>query len=103
MARAKRNYVNNPEFLEAIIKYKQLCKDAEESGEPNPQIPNYIGECLYQISNRLATKPNFSGYTYKEEMISDGLETLCRLLATLTQTNLAIHLHISHKLFGMPS
>ena len=68
MARAKRNYVNNPEFLQAIIDYKQQCKDAEESGEPNPQIPNYIGECIYQISNRLATKPNFSGYTYKEEM-----------------------------------
>ena len=80
MARAKRNYVNNPEFLEAIIKYKQLCKDAEESGEPNPQIPNYIGECLYQISNRLATKPNFSGYTYKEEMISDGLENAVQAL-----------------------
>jgi DNA-directed RNA polymerase specialized sigma subunit len=80
MARAKRNYVNNPEFLQAIIDYKQQCKDAEESGEPNPQIPNYIGECIYQISNRLATKPNFSGYTYKEEMISDGLENAIQAL-----------------------
>lgn len=76
----KRNYVNNPEFLEAIIAYKQKCKDAEESGEPNPQIPNYIGECIYQIANRLATKPNFSGYTYKEEMISDGLENAIQAL-----------------------
>jgi hypothetical protein len=76
----KRNYVNNPEFLEAIIAYKKKCKEAEESGEPNPQIPNYIGECIYQISNRLATKPNFSGYSYKEEMISDGLENAIQAL-----------------------
>lgn len=80
MRKAKRNYVNNPEFLQAIIDYKKLCAEAEESGEPNPQIPNYIGECIYQISNRLATKPNFSGYTYKEEMISDGLENAIQAL-----------------------
>jgi len=79
-ARKKRNYVNNPEFLAAIVEYKKICKDAAESGEPNPQIPNYIGECIYQIANRLATKPNFSGYTYKEEMISDGLENAIQAL-----------------------
>ena len=26
------------------------------------------------IAQRLATRPNFSGYMYKEEMISDGIE-----------------------------
>jgi DNA-directed RNA polymerase specialized sigma24 family protein len=76
----KRNYVNNPEFLQAIIDYKKVCDEAEEAGEPNPQIPNYIGECIYQIATRLATKPNFSGYTYKEEMISDGLENAIQAL-----------------------
>lgn len=80
MKRAKRNYVNNPEFLQAIIAYKKTCSEAEESGEPNPQVPNYIGECIYQIATRLATKPNFSGYTYKEEMISDGLENAIQAL-----------------------
>src|SRR6056300_506615 len=81
MARAKRNYVNNPEFLQAIIDYKKVCKDAAESGEPNPQIPNYIGQCVFKIATRLATKPNFSGYTYKEEMISDGLENAIQALS----------------------
>jgi len=76
----KRNYVNNPEFLQAIIDYKKVCAEAAESGEPDPQIPNYIGECIYQIATRLATKPNFSGYTYKEEMISDGLENAIQAL-----------------------
>jgi DNA-directed RNA polymerase specialized sigma subunit len=37
-------------------------------------VPDYIGKSIYQIANRLATKPNFSGYSYKDEMISDGLE-----------------------------
>lgn len=77
----KRNYVNNPEFLEAIVKYKKACQEAEDCGDDPPQIPNYIGECLYQIATRLATKPNFSGYTYKEEMISDGLENAIQALS----------------------
>jgi DNA-directed RNA polymerase specialized sigma24 family protein len=80
MARATRNYINNPEFLECIVEYKNKCKDAEESGDDQPPIPNYIGECIYKIATRLATKPNFSGYTYKDEMISDGLENAIQAL-----------------------
>lgn len=71
---AKRNYVNNKDLLEALIQYKKDCKEAEDSGEEIPRVPNYIGECIYMISKRLATKPNFSGYSYKEDMISDGIE-----------------------------
>ena len=73
MAR-KRNYVNNPDLLQALIDYRALCKEAENSGDKNPQVPEYIGKCILLIATRLATKPNFSGYSYKEEMISDGIE-----------------------------
>lgn len=70
----KRNYVNNPDFLQALVAYKEACKEAEDSGDKTPQVPEYVGKCIMLISQRLATKPNFSGYTYKEEMISDGIE-----------------------------
>ena len=69
-----KNYVNNKSLLQALIDYKAACKEAEDSGEPNPKIPEYIGECIFLISTRLATKPNFSGYSYKDDMISDGIE-----------------------------
>lgn len=70
----RRNYVNNKEFLQALIDYKKKREDAERNNEEPPIIPNYIGECIYQIANRLATKPNFAGYSYRDEMVSDGLE-----------------------------
>jgi DNA-directed RNA polymerase specialized sigma24 family protein len=72
--RATRNYVNNKDLLEALIKYKEECREAEDAGDPLPRVPDYIGKCIYQIATRLATKPNFSGYSYKEDMISDGIE-----------------------------
>ena len=75
MAKRKtRNYVNNKDLLEALIKYKEECTEAEDAGDPLPRVPDYIGKCIYQIATRLATKPNFSGYSYKEDMISDGIE-----------------------------
>lgn len=70
----KRNYVNNKDLLESLIEYKEACKEAEDSGEDTPRVPDYIGECIFMIANRLATKPNFSGYSYKDDMISDGIE-----------------------------
>ena len=78
--KTKRNYINNNEFLEAIKSYKKLCLEAEDSGDDGPRIPNYIGECIFKISTRLASRPNFSGYTYKDDMISDGLENAIQAL-----------------------
>lgn len=79
MAR-KRNYVNNPDLLAALVAYRTLCNEAEDAGENKPQVPEYIGKCILLIGTRLATKPNFSGYSYKEEMISDGIENCLQYL-----------------------
>ena len=70
----KPHYVNNKEFLAAMVEFKQMVADAEAEGEPKPRVPNYIGECFLKIANHLSYRPNFINYTYKEEMISDGIE-----------------------------
>ena len=40
------HYVNNKEFLEALIVYRTKVKAAQEAGEPLPRITNYLGECF---------------------------------------------------------
>jgi len=70
----KHHYVDNKQFLAAIIKRKEEIKEAEEAGEPKPQITNYLGECILKIANHLSYRPNFINYTYREEMISDVLK-----------------------------
>lgn len=67
-------YINNADFLAAIKLYKQSIKEAEEKGLPKPQIPNYLGECILKIATHLSYKPNFINYTYKDDMILDGIE-----------------------------
>jgi hypothetical protein len=69
-----RQYVNNADFLKALVEYKAKSKLAKEQGKPRPSIPNYIGECWMKIAEGLSHKPNFINYTYRDEMISDGIE-----------------------------
>ena len=72
MAKAK-NYINNKTLYAAMIQYKNSLKEAEEKNKSKPQVSRYIGESILLICNNLAKKPNFSGYTYKQDMISDGI------------------------------
>jgi len=75
MAKAKSvHYIDNKAFLVAMTEYKTRCRDAEESGDVLPPITNYIGQCFLKIAKGLSYRPNFINYTYKDEMISDGIE-----------------------------
>jgi len=68
------HYVNNKEFLNAIVIYRNQCLRAEEAGDPRPRITNYLGECFVKIATHLSYKPNFVNYMFREDMISDGIE-----------------------------
>ncbi len=76
MTKRKRSehYVNNKEFLAALIKYREDVEIAKIKGNPKPQIPRYIGECFVKIANHLSFKPNFVNYMFKDDMICDGIE-----------------------------
>ena len=76
MTKRKRSehYVNNKEFLAALIKYREDIEIAQIQGKPKPPIPRYIGECFLKIATHLSYKPNFVNYMFREDMISDGIE-----------------------------
>ena len=69
-----KHYINNEDFLKALIEYKSKCQEAREKDQPEPILPNYIGECWMKIAEGLSHKPNFINYTYRDEMIADGIE-----------------------------
>ena len=76
MAEKKKNahYVDNKKLLAAMVEFRNSVNEAKENDKPRPRIPNYIGECIMKISEHLSYRPNFINYTYKDEMISDGIE-----------------------------
>lgn len=68
------HYVSNAELFAALKKYKQDRLEAEENGLPKPRIPEYVGTCIFQIATRFSYRPNFINYTYRDEMVADGIE-----------------------------
>jgi len=67
-------YVNNKDFLLAISVYKKQVNEAKKNGAARPRIPRYIGDCFLKIATHLSYKPNFVNYTFRDDMISDGVE-----------------------------
>jgi hypothetical protein len=68
------HYVDNAKFLAAIVEHRRKCDEAAAAGKEPPRLNNYIGRCIMQIAEGVARRPNFSGYTYRDEMIGDAVE-----------------------------
>ena len=69
-----QHYVDNKKFLEAMVIYRDKVNNAKENNRTKPDVTNYIGECFLKIANHLSYRPNFINYTYRDDMISDGIE-----------------------------
>ena len=69
-----QHYVDNKKFLEAMVIHKDKVNKAIENNRKKPDVTNYIGECFLKIANHLSYRPNFINYTYRDDMISDGIE-----------------------------
>ena len=71
----KRNhYVDNKKFHAEIIEYKKQIAYAQEHGLEKPRVSEYIGKCIWLITENLAKKPRFMNYSFIDEMKSDAIE-----------------------------
>ncbi len=68
------HYVDNKKFLEALNEYRAQVLEANEKGLEKPIVSRYLGECFIKIATHLSYKANFINYTFKDDMISDGIE-----------------------------
>jgi hypothetical protein len=82
----KPHYVSNADFLEAIKKWRAECDEAAAAGKPKPRVPEYIGDCLLKIATHLSYKHNFINYTYREDMILDGVENCLQYISNFDPT-----------------
>ena len=64
-------YVDNNELLQHMKEYKE-----KKAKDPNTQIDDYTARCILKIVRKFASRKNFSGYTYKDDMISGAVENI---------------------------
>ncbi len=73
VARKPVNYIDNAAFLASIERYIEKRDAAAAEGKPAPRVPEDVGAAFVQIANRLATRYNFNGYSFKDDMIGAGI------------------------------
>ncbi len=62
------HYVDNKRLYEALVEYK---------AQPEPrQITNEIGLAIMKICKGLSFAYNFRSYSYRDEMVDDGVENV---------------------------
>lgn len=67
-------YIDNKKLFKALCDHKKFCRKAKREKKIDPIPGEYIGECILLLSRRIGTRSCFSGYSFLEEMISDGVE-----------------------------
>ena len=80
-AKQKPHYVDNKKFLVAMTEWRLKYDKAEKAKRKQPAVTNYIGECFLKIANHLSYRPNFINYTYRDDMISDGIENCLQYMS----------------------
>ena len=84
--RERPHYVNNKDFTNAVIEYCTVVQKCRKEDNPEPMVPNYLAESILKINERLSHKSNFVRYTYREEMVMDGVENCLKALANFDPT-----------------
>ena len=72
--KVKNHYVNNKELFAAMCDFRESVIEAENEKTDRPRVPSYVGESIMKIATHLAVRPNFSNYTFREDMVNDGIE-----------------------------
>ena len=76
----KKEYINKKQFSKEVYDYVIQVNKAKKEQKEIPIIPNSIGIALMDICINLAKLPNFSGYTFKEDMIMDAVENCVKAI-----------------------
>lgn len=74
------HYVDNKKLHEEMKIHIYKLRECKAAGLPLPRVPEYIGKCILLMNQRMATRPNFAGYPFRDEMIGDGVENCLKYL-----------------------
>ena len=94
--KTSKTYVNNEEFTNELADWIGKCKEAgclmctRQNRPPNGghalQMPEKIGIALMKIVENYGHRRNYSGYTYLDDMKSEGLLTCMKYIHNFDRT-----------------
>lgn len=59
-----------------MVEHRKKVEEAKAAGlSPKIPVSKYVGEAIWLIAYNFSLRPNFIGYSYREEMVMDAVET----------------------------
>lgn len=74
----KNEYFKNSEVLPIYVAWREKVMTARANGTEEPSMPNSLGISILKLANKITSRPNFVGYSYRDMMVSDIVETIIR-------------------------
>lgn len=68
------HYIDNIKFQEEMENYISKYNEAIKNNVKLPRISEFIGDCFIKLSTKLSESPSFRGFSFKDEMVSEGIE-----------------------------
>lgn len=80
MTKETKNYVDKKQLYADLCEWKIKKDAAIANGEKVPSLPHSVGVAIYQIAENMSLRYNFRGYSYREEMVGNGIVSAVRAL-----------------------
>lgn len=68
-----RHYIDDTHLTQILSDWKDVFDAAIAAGQERPRLPEAVGEAIYDMTEALGKRFNFSGYSYLDEMKSDAI------------------------------
>jgi hypothetical protein len=65
-------YVDKQKLVESLRAYRAECL-TKESFADFPTMPNDIGKAIIDICENLASRHNFNGYSFRDDMVGEAI------------------------------
>ena len=69
----RKNYIDKKVMYDELVDWINKNKERALLELPTLKQPNSLGIFFTQMAKKMGTRPNFSRYTYLDEMIQDGI------------------------------
>jgi hypothetical protein len=73
VANNSRHYIDDAKLTQILSEWKKIYDAAKAAGEIVPRLPESVGAAIYDMSEAMGKRFNFSNYSYLDEMKSKAI------------------------------
>ena len=90
-----KNYIENELIYNQILEWKEKYNAVKAETGEEIGVSEELTRSIYTIANRLASRYNFSGYSFKDDMVQDAMYVILKYMRNYDVTKTNPHAYIT--------